>query len=557
MLILASISGIQDFLFAVRDEGGKQARSLRLRSFRIQLLAEAVALRLLDAAGLSHERLIFCAAAKVCIDGGGCGGEERGRSGLSSEAAARVRGAAVDVGRRLLVDTHGRLRLSVELSESTGNFAATFECAGRLLARRKLQPLRSLAEPGGAWADASLVVSPPWDQVAESGRDADIGGQLTQAKYVCLRRSGDSSRPESVGLVGLSASLDRGAPGLTSDLISVSNLDQPDERPDGIPPNLFHVRRLARHVPRDAHGDLIEFVDLAAHSRGAAMLGVLKADADSLGQAISHTLKERTDPQHALRNFSGALDRFFAETLQTEMQHEPWNLIYTVFSGGDDLLVVGPWDAVLDFAGHMRTLFETAFGASAPASKRACPHALTISAGVAIIKPKYPIHLAAAQADELLDCAKSEPARGTASPKDQCATLGQVWKWADHHRILDNGKQLADWVDAGIVQRGWLHTLLELALLRRGEAGPEYDGVHPAVATSRLAYHVARIWPKWRESPRNDRERAENAAREWVDGVLDDFDIENPADQRGRTRYLPVIVRYALLATRSGSSEDK
>jgi len=35
MLILASISGIQDFLFDVRESGGGQAKSLRHRSFRI------------------------------------------------------------------------------------------------------------------------------------------------------------------------------------------------------------------------------------------------------------------------------------------------------------------------------------------------------------------------------------------------------------------------------------------------------------------------------------------------------------------------------------------
>ena len=45
MLILATISGIQDFLFDVREAGGKQARSLRFRSFRVQLMSEVVALR--------------------------------------------------------------------------------------------------------------------------------------------------------------------------------------------------------------------------------------------------------------------------------------------------------------------------------------------------------------------------------------------------------------------------------------------------------------------------------------------------------------------------------
>jgi hypothetical protein len=43
MLVIADISGIQDFLFDVQDEGGGQAASLRFRSLRIQLIAEAAA----------------------------------------------------------------------------------------------------------------------------------------------------------------------------------------------------------------------------------------------------------------------------------------------------------------------------------------------------------------------------------------------------------------------------------------------------------------------------------------------------------------------------------
>ena len=207
-----------------------------------------------------------------------------------------------------------------------------------------------------------------------------------------------------------------------------------------------------------------------------------------------------------------------------------------------------------DFAGHMRNLFDHCFGHAA--RDRPCPTPLTITAGVAINKPKYPIHLAAQQAEELLEQAKGTPAPRAKAPKDQCAALGSVWKWKDHSAIVGAGKQLAAWVDAGILQRGWLQTLLTLALLRRGEAGPEYAGVHPAVATSRLAYHVARNWPRKRDNPRNDAECAGNAARVWIDAILREFD-QFDTTTHIQTIHLPAIVRYAMLATRSGKSEEK
>jgi CRISPR-associated protein Csm1 len=294
--------------------------------------------------------------------------------------------------------------------------------------------------------------------------------------------------------------------------------------------NIHHVRelsRLARHVPREG-GEAVEFVDLAAkYARGAAALGVLKADADSLGATISRRLTKATDLQ-PLRELSEQLETFFAVDLDQQVQKDPkWATLYTVFSGGDDLLMVGPWDIVLDFAGYLHQRFVDAFRKDQ----------LTISAGVAIVKPKFPIHLAVRQADRFLESAKS----GT---KDQCAALGDLWKWEHHETIIGAGRQLADWVESGVIQRGWLHTLLELAQLRRGQSPSGAEDSHPAMATARLAYHVARNWPK-----------PPHPAREWIGHILREFD-QYDSTSHVQTIHLPTIIRYAMLATRSQGDDS-
>jgi len=411
---------------------------------------------------------------------------------------------------------------------------------------------------GGSWPAGGLVIRQRWDPDAEADRDAELGRRLASARWLSIRRA-DGDGPGPMDVFGLRVRLEPDEPMDGPDLLSCSNLQEPDRPPAGIGRDRFHPRRLARHIPRDERGDPVEFVDLAARSRGAPMLGVLKADADSLGRAVAETLSGGNGGAVALRRLSRALDGFFGEKLQAQMDAPAssgpsgpsgrWDAIYTVFAGGDDMLLVGPWDLMLDFAGHMRQLFDSEFGGEAP--QRVCPHPLTISAGVAIVKPRYPVHLAAHQAEELLEHAKTASAGPGAEPKDQCAALGQVWKWRDHGAIIAAGRRLADWVQDGIVQRGWLHTLLELALLRRGQGGAEYERVPPAVATSRLAYHVARNWP-----PAGGRDDAKSAARRWIDEVLDHFD-EDAGTGPVAVRYLPAILRYAILATRSGSQEDR
>lgn len=552
MLIVASLSSIQDFLFDIRESGGGQARSLRNRSFRIQLIAECVALRLLQAARLPYERLLFSAAGKVCINA----------EGLSADALSAVREAAADVERRLLSETHGRLRVSVALEERPGSFAEQFEHASHALVANKMRPYATTARGAEAWRDGTLVVRELWDADTEAKRDAEVGRRLVAARWLTIRSSNGTPNGMGMDTLGFHVSLDANEPAAADGLVSCSNLAGPENAPRSIDRRFFHPRQLARHVPQDKHGQPIEFVDLAVGARGAPMLGVLKADVDSLGDAVAHVLQQNSqDGQSALRTFSEALDGFFAQKLQEQMKaavgrtgrHKRWDLIYTVFAGGDDMLLVGPWDVLLDFGGHMRQLFDEEFGTQA--SGRSGRKPLTISAGVAIIKPKYPIHLAAKQAEELLEMAKGQNTQRAAQPKDQCAALGSLWKWADHDAIIGAGRQLADWVGAGIIQRGWLHTVLQLALLRRGQAGPDYAGVHPAVATSRLAYHVARNWPRESNPPRDDRQRAQYDARTWIDAVLREFD-QFDTTIHVPTIHLPAIVRYAMLATRSGGSED-
>jgi len=552
MLIFASLSGIQDFLFDVRESGGKQARSLRFRSFRIQLMTECVAQRLLQAAGLRQERLLFCAAARVCIDA----------TGLDDAARPILEQAAAELEHRVLRETHGRLRLTTIIRNSATDFQAEYAQANRAVAARKLRPCLRLAQAnGGRWDEQILIVQEKYDADREADRDAELGKRLIKADWLSILRPMGDKPPECEEVLGLWVDYSQNEPHDGDNLLSCSNLKQPEQPPRTINKTRFHPRRLARYVPRDRYGNPTEFVELAGMARGAPMLGVLKADADSLGKAVSETLiRSDGNGGAALSRLSQALDRFFAEKLQSQMHaaservgdsnRDRWDRIYTVFAGGDDMLLVGPWDVMLDFAGHLRQLFDQAFGAGA--RDRPCLSPLTISAGVAIVKPKYPVHLAARQAEELLDQAKAHKALAAEPPKDQCAALGQIWKWKHHGQIISQGKQLADWIDTGVIQRGWLHTLLELALLRCGQAGPECEDVPPQMASSRLAYHAARIWPK-PDDP-GDRGRA----GQWIRQVVDHFDLDpTTADTSIAVRYLPAIARYALLATRYSTQEDR
>ncbi|MBW2037786.1 MAG: type III-A CRISPR-associated protein Cas10/Csm1 [Deltaproteobacteria bacterium] len=163
---------------------------------------------------------------------------------------------------------------------------------------------------------------------------------------------------------------------------------------------------LANHVPRE--GKRIKtFEELASprpakaegpSSGGKAMLGVLKADIDSLGLLISEGLGEKVSVSR-YATMSRMLNLFFTGYLQSLMKGDSrFNDIYTVYAGGDDLFVLSHWETIIEFSKQMRDdLSEYACGNSK----------ISISAGIALAGPKAPISRFAEEAEEYLEEAKN------------------------------------------------------------------------------------------------------------------------------------------------------
>lgn len=512
MIVLGDISGIQRYLFDVAEAGGGQARRLRARSFLVQALAECAALRVREALGWPSSALLLSGAGKFILRGTG--------------DPAVFRDLSYELNGQLLRETSGELRLSFGIGDGGPSEVEDYRQAQAALQRAKATPWR----PAGAWEPGRLTLPPlgtpcvlcrrapatetdadpdtrePRDVCRQCSQTYRIGRSLPHARLLVLRdgTGGDFS------WFGVTCDLVRGGgAGVDQRTREAIAFDGRATPPPGCPPGRFGSRRLMANIPLDEHGDPVWFVDLATHATGDRLLAVLKADVDSLGVQIEQRLQGRTELTDFLR-LADSLDEFFAEELRREIQRDQrWHTIYTVFAGGDDLVMIGPWDVVFRFAGRMRELFSQRF-----------PE-LTLSAGVSLFKPKRPVKTAIEQAERLLDEAKQ-------GPKDQCAALGQVWNWQQQGMILREAERLVGWVGTNQIQRGWLHTVLELALARHGTP-PD------ALATARLAYHVARNW------------RHQTEARRWADELVSRFDDVSQA----ATEYLPAILRYALTATRS------
>jgi CRISPR-associated protein Csm1 len=527
MLIAGKLSGIQDFLFDVAAEGGAQAKRLRARSFFIQLLTETLCLRVADALQLDLQgSLVFCNAGKFLLCGEG--------------SLENLRKVESEINEELLRIGTGRLSFALAVVEEESNSVKDdYQMIMRRLNFAKKRAWANVCAPEGKWKTEKLKlqpINPPCElcrqeRAEKEDRDEEIvhrvcktchdmrriGEQLTreQNKWIILFPSQNGEF--SIG----SWTFDfKDKPTISDNEYAISLAGSVGTASQ----KRILQRRLVRHIPRKDRGP-VEFVELAERAKGDRLLGLLKMDADHLGQHI-HNLLAKARDLSPLSSFSRELDDFFAETLTAKMKEEPWRNLYTIFAGGDDLMIVGAWNEAFDFAAEIQKAFAERFSS----------RGLTLSGGLAIFKPKLPIKAVAAEADELLFKAKETLLPGEEKSRDQFAVFGQVWKWRDHKEITKTAKSLVRWIEEKRFKRGWLHTLLCLALQRQAE---------PQRSESRLATaHLAYFWTR-------NFDPKDCEVWEFGKKLVNHFDALDTV----QAKYLPAITRYALVATRG--KEDR
>lgn len=203
---------------------------------------------------------------------------------------------------------------------------------------------------------------------------------------------------------------------------------------------------------------------------GIAALGVLKGDVDDLGEIFRIGLERPTFAKWAA--LSRQVNAFFAI-------HLPWLLatdyrnVYTVFAGGDDFFLIGPWRTVQQLSHRLQQDF---------ARYVANNSAIHFSAGIVTQKPGAPIAALADLAEGTLKDAKT-------GGKNALSCFGEVVPWADWPRIETSMQRLDVLRMENSLTTGFVYGLLQFVEMRRSEAAsPE-----AALWRSRLAYRTRRF----------------------------------------------------------------
>lgn len=491
LMYSADFSGIQKFIYTVATSGAQ--RSLRSRSFFLELLMEHFVDELLTACGLSRVNLIY-------VGGGHCyillPNTQR-----TIEQVELVRNRMNDwlieqFGIRLYM-AHGWSACSMnDLTNkpaSSTPYKNIFRNISAAISKNKLQRytvaqiirLNHMQQAPGhrectVCGSTALLRE---DRCAWCARFEDISHRIQDAARVAYYVTSDPvpgydiPLPTLDGEAYLSLLTEAEARSRQASDSSLRRIYTQNQNIAG----LMHSIRL----------DVCDYfasnqnTDLAEGSSGIRRLAVCRMDVDNLGHAFvagfeqEHIRDAAGQYRYVSLGRTAALSRqlslFFKRYMHQILTEGTELQVSVVYSGGDDVFLLGAWNHIIQAALRIRQYFHAFTGG-----------ALTISCGIGMFHPTYPIRIAADDTATLEQHAKSEPGKNSIALFDSLQAHTYPWSiFAD--QVMGEKFELLERFFCTQDERGMAFLYRMTDLLRAAE--------HDKLNLARYAYMLARLHP--------------------------------------------------------------
>ena len=540
LLIQGDFFGIQNVIFAAGSATNRRAaKILRGRSFHVSLFAEVAALKVLEACALPPTAQIQNAAGKFLI--------------LAPNTATihdAIEQARQEMNQWLLEHCYGQVALGIATQEASCDdfsdqqrFRTLIDESFRVLERAKLQrfdltgaapAVLPAAYPAGTCpydrhlpagtskrlpdlaalsADQiaigkaltgkeRLLILTPAAAVHDDGNtttlelpifgyhiaftaDEDISGkfgdiaqrgQLLRCWDYSLPRLMDDSIWHGYARRAINAYVPRFSENDDKEKYQPLPEEERNDRPTGQVKTFNHLACEERHP--DENG----------HYCGKIALATLKGDVDNLGSIFQKGLEAPSLAKMAA--LSRQMNHFFSLWLPAYCAAHARNT-YTVFAGGDDFFLIGPWLQIQQLAAAMREHFKK-YVADNPQ--------ITFSAGIAISKPGLPVPKLSVFAEEALEHAKNYPPRKKDDEKSQqhkpsknaICIYGETLSWDDWPKIDDAFTAIKKLHDSRQINisTGYLYDILQYCNLAQQEAA---GNIAASIWRSQLYYRSRRF----------------------------------------------------------------
>ena len=271
------------------------------------------------------------------------------------------------------------------------------------------------------------------------------------------------------------------------------------------------------------------FEEFAKKSKGINRIGVLRADVDNLGQAIvSGFQSKRNGDRYVTLSRTAALSRqlsiFFKYYIRSLLKNGEYSLegnegvkerqATIVYSGGDDVFIVGAWNDVIELSVDLQKMF-----------RKYTQGTLSISAGIGIYEDSYPIAAIAQETGAMESESKRMPGKNAVTimedgerhlveegeEEKEISDGTYSWEEFDQEVIQEKYRALSEFFE-DLEDRGmaFLYRMLELV-----------RGHEEKINFARMMYLLSRLEPS-EEGPKKEKYRQlSKKMYEWIQSDQD------------------------------------
>ena len=396
MLYSMDFSGIQDFIYTINSKGA--LKTLRARSFYLEILMEIIIDGLLDKLGLSRINLIYSG-------GGHCylliPNTEEVRQ-IVDEYNYHINDWLLNIYDISLYVGHGYAPCSGDKLRNIpqGSYVEIFREVSKSISSRKANRYTS-----SQILSVNSRVKDDYSRECKICRRVDKLNSENECS-VCSSIKNFSNNILRDGFFGIVQQKDNGLP--LPDSLSIVSSDNYDDLIRNEGDSIVRVYR--KRQIEDGHDTIGIWVadyasesntleKMAADAKSAGRIeriGVLRADVDNLGAAFASGFDSNSAGGNIMRTaaLSRQLSLFFKYHINMVLGDHCPN-VTICYCGGDDLFIVGEWYDMLMSSLDIKKAFE-----------KYTDRTLSISGGVGIYDSKYPISRIAYETAEMEDRSK-------------------------------------------------------------------------------------------------------------------------------------------------------
>ena len=541
LLIQGDVSGIQNFIFEAGKNTRKKAyKLLRGRSFMISLFSECAALKIMDTLGLPSTSQIMNAAGKFVI--------VAPNTPETVKAVTELKQQFSDWFKK---EYYGLITVgiaTVEASQSdfeNKNFYLLQERIYQSLSTIKMQKFdlcnkktdftdffEEYSDNKGICCFDGKMPAQEADGDTDDGyvcrRCADIltiGECLTRQNRIYISRAPIDNGLQT-DILGFYVGWQK-----TSDTVRIWDISLPKPNDESLF-NGVARRYINAYIPRFCDDDLQRaiykndetvkldqpktFSHLALEnctvkdgkSVTKPALMCVKGDIDNLGLILQSGIKNTTFA--TMSGLSRQINNFFAIWLPSEcLSESKAKNIYTVFAGGDDFYLIGPWLDMVEILPKIRRCFEN----------YVCHNQrITFSVGMCMTRSGDDVVSMSSMAEDALDKAKKrEIANETV--KNAVCCFGQVVSYEEYSDLLQKADKLDEFYQRYNLSVGYIYGLL--ALCR--DAAMVKENFTSAMWRSKLVYRTQRFVETNKDIDKDEKEQIASIITQHIGEAIEKY----------------------------------